>query len=272
MKTKILALILAVCCLSATLAACAKKNPCEAHVDENNDLACDVCGEAVESKVETEESETETESEVETETEAVCATHKDENADKFCDACGKAVVVVVEQIKPEEETRVDMIVNTVDPNSTATKDNYINTNLTSGAITVATPIDYVERYNAYFWTQTANTDPTTLLPVSYSNNVYNGITGENLFANDFVSAISNTIDIDFRANYFVVKQTPADVTDPMTGVRTKSVTYTYYTYAGEKIYELAWVGIYNAISEDFYNTNSESFEDASAKLQITETT
>ena len=272
MKTKILALILAICCLSATLVACAKNDPCETHVDENNDLACDVCGEALESKAET-DTETETDTEVETEAEVVCDTHKDENADKFCDACGKAVVVVVEQIAPEKEDRVDMIVNTVDPNSTATKENYINTNLTSGAITVATPVDYIGSYGAYFWVRTANTDPATLLPVSYSHNVYNGITGENVFANDFVSTTNvGTFDIDFYANYFVVKQTPSDVTDPMTGVRTRSVTYTYYTYAGEKIYELAWAGTYNEFSNDFFNANGEIFADVYTKLQINDTT
>jgi hypothetical protein len=81
-----------------------------------------------------------------------------------------------------------------------------------------------------------------------------------------------SFDIDFEDNYFVVKQTPSDVTDPVTGVQTRSITYTYYTYAGEKIYELAWVGTYNVMGNDFYNTNGEIFADAYAKLQITETT
>ena len=172
MKTKILALILAICCLSATLVACSKQE-CEAHVDENKDLACDVCGEAVESETET---ETETESDVVTEPEVICGTHKDENADKICDACGKAVVVIVEQIKPEAETRVDMIVNTVDPNSTATKENYINTGASSNVNATATEIKFVKNENEFYWVRTENTAPAvggTDLPVvtSYNNNV-----------------------------------------------------------------------------------------------------
>ena len=91
MKTKLILLIISILCLSVLLVAC--DEPCETHVDENGDAACDVCGEAV-------ETQTESETETETETEGICD-HTDVDADKLCDNCGKAVVVIVERVPVE---------------------------------------------------------------------------------------------------------------------------------------------------------------------------
>lgn len=262
MKTKILALILAICCLSAMLVACSKET-CEAHVDENKDLACDVCGEAVES-----ETESETETEAVTEPEVVCDTHKDENADKICDACGKAVVVIVEQVKPEAETRVDMIVNTVDPNSTATKDNYINTGVSSNANATASAINFVIRRGEFFWIRTDITSDGTPngTVVSRSHNVYNAAADKNLFENAFVANVTaKEFRITFEDYYFTVKHVPATVVDPLSGNGvSQGTTLTYYTYAGEEIYKLDWSG--NNVFGVYTDQNGKTYEQAYADL------
>lgn len=95
MKTKILALIISILCLSVLLVAC--DEPCETHVDENKDGVCDKC-----------EATVETETETETETEIICDEHKDEDADKTCDACGKAVVIVTEYVTQATETETEI--------------------------------------------------------------------------------------------------------------------------------------------------------------------
>lgn len=141
MKTRIFALIISILCLSMLLVACDK--PCEAHVDEDNDAVCDVCGEAVEK-----ESESETETEAETETEGICE-HKDADADKVCDACGKAVVVIVEQVPVEKETAAEMIVNPI-PEDAKVED-YINTDLPKNEfISTGTElVGYIDREGQY---------------------------------------------------------------------------------------------------------------------------
>lgn len=126
MKTKIFALILALCCLSVLLVAC-KDDPCVTHVDEDGDLVCDTCGSAVapvatqpETEADTTEpatesvTEPETEAATETETETekpvpTCKEHVDaEPADEVCDVCGRAMVVIYQPVEPETETRVQM--------------------------------------------------------------------------------------------------------------------------------------------------------------------
>jgi hypothetical protein len=78
MKTKIFALILALCCLSVLLVAC-EDDPCVTHVDEDGDLVCDACGSAVapaatQPETEADTTEPATESVTEPETEAATET------------------------------------------------------------------------------------------------------------------------------------------------------------------------------------------------------
>lgn len=67
MKTKVLALILAILCVSLMAVSCGK-DPCETHVDDNKDAICDVCGEKI-----------------------ACVTHTDEDKNGVCDVCGATV-------------------------------------------------------------------------------------------------------------------------------------------------------------------------------------
>ena len=108
MKSRIFALILALCCLSLLLVAC-KDEACLEHVDANADLVCDTCGATIE--VSTTEPETTTEEATEApETVPPCDKHVDvEPADEYCDVCGANVVVVFLPSEPgETETRVEM--------------------------------------------------------------------------------------------------------------------------------------------------------------------
>lgn len=125
MKTKIFALILAICCLSVILVAC-KDESCKAHVDENSDSVCDVCGAAVDASTDTDtDTAADTEPVTEPETKPVCEDHVDrEPADRHCDVCGADVVVIYQPVAPETETRVNM--ETVEiPESSNTSD-FIN--------------------------------------------------------------------------------------------------------------------------------------------------
>lgn len=112
MKSRIFALILALCCLSLLLVAC-NDEVCVEHIDENNDLVCDTCGATIE--VSTTEPETSAEETTEApETNPPCDKHVDaEPADGRCDTCGANVVVVFLPSEPgETETRVEMEVVT----------------------------------------------------------------------------------------------------------------------------------------------------------------
>ena len=113
MKSRIFALILAVCCLSLLFVAC-DKEACTEHVDENKDLICDVCGATVENSTEAATTEPATEAPTEAATVPPCDAHVDEEpADQYCDVCGRAVVVVFLPSEPgEAETRVEMEVIT----------------------------------------------------------------------------------------------------------------------------------------------------------------
>ena len=107
MKSRIFALILALCCLSLLLIAC-DDEACVDHVDVDNDLICDTCGATLYV------STTEPDNETEAATTVDDHTHVDkEPADEYCDVCGKNIVVVFLPSKPaEEETRVEMEVLT----------------------------------------------------------------------------------------------------------------------------------------------------------------
>lgn len=125
MKTKILALIISILCLSMIFVACAEE--CEAHVDADNNGVCDNCEATVETQAEAETgSESESESEVATEAEtmAPCDPHKDADADKKCDNCGGAVVTIIEYVTTAQGERVEMVVNTI-PEASASE--YLDT-------------------------------------------------------------------------------------------------------------------------------------------------
>ena len=84
MKKTALTALFAALVLSLTVGMAACKKECTEHVDEDTDLACDVCGETVTAE-ETTEEET---------TEAPCVDHVDADLDEACDKCGEYVEYV----------------------------------------------------------------------------------------------------------------------------------------------------------------------------------
>ncbi len=226
MKTKIFALIISILCLSLIFVAC--NDACEAHVDENADGSCDVCGEAV-------KAETESETESETETEGVCE-HKDEDANKVCDNCGKAVINIVEQIPIETETAAPMVVNPI-PEGAVDSD-YINTTLPAyDNYTLVGKVDgYENRNDVFALTKTVAEGITTYKIIDVSGDTFKD-----------VYTVSDRVDGDNEIRHtvtlsdywFTVKTETfgknallADVYDVL-----KEYTIDVYTYAGDHIGE-----------------------------------
>ncbi len=116
---------MAIFCLSTLFVGCDQK--CVPHVDENADLTCDTCGEALEAPAckphADENKDYVCDNCPETFIKPCEADHKDENADKHCDVCGLAIVVITEFVEPTPEERVDMIVNPI-PENGSIKDYY----------------------------------------------------------------------------------------------------------------------------------------------------
>ena len=125
MKSRIFALILALCCLSLLLVACNDKT-CAEHVDANNDLICDTCSATIEATTSETEAATAAPETTAPETVPACDAHVDaEPADEYCDICGKNIVVVFLPSEPgETETRVEMEVVTAPADANAS--DYIN--------------------------------------------------------------------------------------------------------------------------------------------------
>ena len=192
MKTKLILLIISILCLSVLLVAC--DEPCETHVDENGDAACDVCGEAV-------ETQTESETETETETEGICD-HTDVDADKLCDNCGKAVVVIVERVPVETETAVDMIVNPI-PDDVNLED-YINTTLpTHEYLSEGSKLSGIQAWHgSYLFIKTEDEN-------YYSYDVYDVANGEYVWDSTFIFDTDHikwtTKEVTLKDNWFVVQ-------------------------------------------------------------------
>lgn len=108
---------MAVFCLSTLFVGCDQK--CTPHADENADLTCDNCSEALEAPACKPHTDANTDYVCDNCSEkliAPCEAHKDENADKHCDVCGLAIVIITEIVEPTVEERVDMIVNPIPEN------------------------------------------------------------------------------------------------------------------------------------------------------------
>ncbi len=228
MKTKILALIISILCLSLIFVAC--DEPCETHVDENNDGSCDVCGEKVET-----ETETDTETETETETEGLCE-HKDEDANKVCDNCGKAIINIVEQIPVEAETVDEMEINEIGTDDVS---GYVNTELSDYHSYVSSGKIESSKYmvGEFMLTETTSDDGTVTYKII-------DISSDNLNA---VFTVSNHIDgyneirytVALAANWFTVRadtygQNPINATKYDVF---KEYTIDIYTYANDRIGE-----------------------------------
>ena len=235
MKTKVLALILAILCLSMSVVGCdkgctehvdenkdAKCDNCEAamvcteHVDEDENLACDVCAAdltpACEKHVDANADE-----KCDNCKAVVCKEHKDENADNLCDACGGAVVTVSVQVAPTEEERVDMVVATIPTD--VSLDAYLNTSVQAGVeYGKAQEIEYNERLG-FFALTIEESDRFSTYTVS------NLKTGETVFTrtNSYSLNSDTSCYVELNEYYFTV------VEHYFGEIETKT-TYEYYSY------------------------------------------
>lgn len=196
---------MAVFCLSTLFVGCDQK--CTPHADENADLTCDNCGEALEAPA--------CKPHVDANKDYVCdncpetfvkpceSDHKDENADKYCDACGLAIVTVNQIVEPTPEERVDMIVNPL-PENGSIKD-FISYEDYSTVISNAQLVEgYIvdinyKNYYAYIVIPQGNeTD-------GYYNKyeVRNLITNNTLYSTDDVDKF---VSIELNDFYFVAKE------------------------------------------------------------------
>ena len=218
MKTKLLALIMAILCFVTVFAACGKK--CEEHVDEDGDAVCDNCGEVIvdESKPEN--------------TEDTC-NHVDVDANKVCDNCGKAIVAIVEQLPAETEPIVDMIVNQIPTDVDISK--YMNV-----AIPKAEKVNGSEKKVEGLISMVGDvvlckteTDGVKTLTVTDLKNNKVLIT-----KTDVVSATSTTrYTITFGDAWYVVETEKQEALNGNTYLSLVSRTYDVFTYSGEQIGE-----------------------------------
>ena len=251
MKTKILALIISILCLSMIFVACAEE--CEAHVDADKDGVCDNCEATVEKEGEPEietgsASETETTVETEAETKAPCEAHKDADADKICDACGGAIVTIVEYVTVEQDTRVEMVVNPI-PDAPAS--DYIDSQFTPDFLSSTSSIKINGNINntaadsiVYTTIQTENEDLSTTTThqiidiatvdkaTGYFKVLWQGT--ESLETVD-TTTTRTTYSVSLSSYWYTITKTVA-VTTPEDGTET-TVQKQLYTYTGKAIGE-----------------------------------
>lgn len=221
MKTKLLALIIAILCFVTAFAACEKK--CEAHVDENKDAACDNCGAEMAAK-----------NDEETEPKDDCA-HADTDANKKCDVCGKAIVSIIEQIPAETEPVVDMIVNKAPADADISK--YLNINMPENS--KLTSVTKVEGMNGTMGkiVSAVTSDEQGV----HTRKLIDIVTGKDIMSvTDVIAPGSETrYEIELEEAWYTVVAKEYTVTvlgDEVNNDLVK-VTRTVYTYAGEQIGE-----------------------------------
>lgn len=258
MKTKIIALMMAVFCLSMCFVGCDKA--CETHVDENNDGICDVC----ETEIPVPPCETHTDADKNQECDvckakviAACDVHKDDDADKICDVCQRAIVVleIKDDTKPE---RVDMVVNAIPEGVEIGK--YVELKDESAtAITTATKIageieDVTD--DAKFLLLADRLDGVTTYTVYDS---MNGKSIKSVSDQYFGTAIDGRkqVFVQLYNEYFTVETAISE--DGIAVTRTKE----YYTYAGKMIHSINWN--YDSTGEgilwnDYLNENDATIE------------
>ena len=267
MKNRILALILAVFCLSTLLVGCNKAEPCEAHVDansdnkcdnegcdfefcavhkdENADLTCDVCAKTL--------PKCEFHKDVAVDNvcdvcclpiSVKCDIHKDDNADKVCDVCGGVIVTITEQLPPETEEKAETVVNPI-PGNVNLGEYIITDKKDPDAITDITLVKKdnllspIDRYSVLY-TFDEETEIGT-----YS--VYELTTGKTVYSiTDAVSSADTkkNITITLNNNFFTVYVEIVKIVDNGYGYGTYDVTtdvsITYYDYTLAEICSARW--------------------------------
>ena len=289
MKSRIFALILALCCLSLLLVAC-DDEACVDHIDADNDLTCDSCGATLYV------STTEPENETEAMTSVDNHTHVDkEPADEYCDICGKNIVMVFRPSEPEEEeTRVEMEVLTAP--SDADPMDFIDLGEpkqpVSSMETETEGIDFeTELKGTIVWVKEEVTEivtdensfyeEETEIKVSGTRyNVMDLLTGEKVIPTTTIPSIDfeypvlshsapHDVTIDVGSFYFIVtriaysseKQTVEGDDPAETTVYSVSVAKTAYTYSGIQIARETWEAKYDDAQGRYVSKDGTDFTD-----------
>ena len=239
MKTKVLALILAILCFSMSVVAC--NSECTAHIDENKDAKCDKCEADVACTEHVDEDQNLACDVCTADLTPACAKHvdanndkqcdscnvklcdhKDENADNLCDACGGAIVAVNVQIPPVEEERVEMVVGTIP--SDAKLDDYVNTTPESKVEYNLEEMNWNDREGYY-----AMLVEPTENGLGYIYKIFDLRTGDTVFNTVISGEEDRTVVLD--EFYFT------EITTTVDEMGMDVVTYKYYTYDGALFYK-----------------------------------
>ena len=288
MKIKILALIMAVFCLSTVLVGCAQPDKaCDKHVDENQDgicdnekcdfkfcsvhkdndanLVCDDCGLTL-TKCDAHKDEV-----VDNVCDVCklpipvkCDVHKDENADKTCDACGGAIVIITEQLAPSTDAKVDMVVNSIPEN--VNLGDYIVVDKEDVVITELEKLDLnaILDHNDMAWLQLTYDDVNDV----NTYEVYDYINNKSIFKVDDSTATSDTyknVSITLSDYYFVVTVNEYDRYSYVP----RKASIAYYDYTGKNalaganweayVSEQTWDQITNELVPTIYDRNSITY-------------
>lgn len=253
MKTKILALIMAILCLTTLFAAC--KKTCEEHVDENKDAKCDVCEAAIECKEHKDDNkdakcdvcgkdvEVKCDAHKDEDDDKVCdvckqeitvCAHKDEDANKVCDLCGGAIVTVTQLEKPEAEERVDMVVNQIPVD--AKLEDYIQTKLPDVSIKTADKLalgDQIDRTSNYALFR-LNDEEAKKATYTILNEAFEVVYKKTV---DIVENTAFAVELEEYYFYTVTDvQTKNDFDEPIA----RKVTRAYFAYDGTELDTLTW--------------------------------
>ena len=201
MKTKILALILAIACLSVVFFGCAKEKTCDTHVDNNANAKCDVCDTDLCS-----EHKDENEDKIcdDCSVSLTLCEHKDDNSDKFCDTCGGAIVVLYEQVAPVTGDRVPTVVHPIPTGVDLKK--YINTAQTQPNLVTALTNMTFDRFLhsvGNYWLVSIYNEATT----STTYRIYDVENGKIVCERNDATTLSNQrifIDIELSQHYYTV--------------------------------------------------------------------
>lgn len=235
---------MAVFCLSTLIIGCDKK--CTPHADENADLTCDNCGEALQApacKPHVDENKDYVCDNCPETFIAPCETHKDENADKHCDVCGLAVVTIIQNVEPTPEERVDMVVNPLPENGNIKDytDYYdYSTELSKVEATLNGNV-VSSNDNGYAYLTVSNKTIVGEEEVTYNtHHIVNLETGAVVFelsdinqANT-LSFLKNNVNITLFDCFFSVLES-YPVIDTETGVFTTYTSYKFYAYDGTTV-------------------------------------
>ena len=243
MKTKLIALMLVIACLSACFTGCS--HTCEAHVDADLDGICDNC----EEEYTVPPCETHTDADQNQKCDvcgatipAPCDPHKDENADMICDTCKKAIVTVVLEPAIETPERVEMVVNAI-PEDVEIGQYIKIKNATVNGVSEATLLEgtILDSANRVLLIQEEKAGVVTYT-------IYNPFLQKIVFYVEEPEALPYgyaTVSVDVQEAYFTVATTVYDEDDIVT-----SATKEYYTYDAKNFYTIAWS--YDPMSGELY--------------------